>query len=476
LTVLLWRWGQHSLVLWRTYPALLEAAGHQGGRASTAQSARRPRQQPAAGQPPQDQTPQDQTQQDQAPQDPSPQAQPATAANLVAHGPRRRVWIVIRHECRPASFYAGMRMVLFLALELAERGFDVTFLALQPQPLQASDAELLAFVTADLGRRPPGQWSSRRVEDLDPDTLAGPDDLAVATCWESFVVARRIAAPSRAGVPVYLIQDDERIFYPHSSLWLEVLRSYHSPAHRIFSGAVLAEHFRRERLTPERPDLLHVAYTCYVDPLFVAAGQARQARRAEAGGREAAGGAVRGPVRLCLYGRPEVPRNGYETIRDALSRLDPARLARPLEIVALGAPVPLVKLGNGLSLHGLGKLSLAEYAAVLARMDLGLSLMFSPHPSYPPLEMAAAGVRVLTNRWPGKDPSLYSAAIRGVDLIEEDLAAVIHAEVERLAVAGEPPLEPFNAALVTHDRQAVMAEPVERLLALLPAPAGVARP
>ena len=36
-------------------------------------------------------------------------------------------------------------------------------------------------------------------------------------------MARRIAAPSRAGVPVYLIQDDERIFYPHSSLWLEVL-------------------------------------------------------------------------------------------------------------------------------------------------------------------------------------------------------------------------------------------------------------
>jgi hypothetical protein len=394
---------------------------------------------------------------------------------LAVKDPQRRVWIVIRHECRPASFYAGMRMVLFLALELAERGFDVTFLALQPQPLQASDADLLAFVTTDLGRRPPGQWSSRRVEDLDADSLAGREDLAVATCWESFVVARRIAAPTRAGVPVYLIQDDERIFYPHSSLWLEVLRSYHSPAHRIFSGAVLAEHFRRARLTPEQPDLLHTAYTCYVDPLFVAAGRARQARQAQAGARAAGGGSGRGPVRLCLYGRPEVPRNGYETIRDALSRLDPARLARPLEIVALGAPVPLVKLGNGLSLHGLGKLSLAEYAAVLARMDLGLSLMFSPHPSYPPLEMAAAGVRVLTNTWPGKDPSLYSAAIRGVDLIEEDLAAVIQAEVAWLSSGTERPLEPFNPALVTHDRQAVMKEPVERLLGLLPA-AGERRP
>ena len=137
--------------------------------------------------------------------------------------------------------------------------------------------------------------------------------------------------------------------------------------------------------------------------------------------------------------------------------------------MALGAPVPLVKLGNGLSLHGLGKLSLAEYAAVLARMDLGISLMFSPHPSYPPLEMAAAGVRVLTNRWPGKEPSLYSPAIRGVDLIEEDLAAVIQEEVERLAGCAERPLAPFNPALVTHDRQAVMAEPVRQLLALLPA-------
>jgi hypothetical protein len=37
--------------------------------------------------------------------------------------------------------------------------------------------------------------------------------------------------------------------------------------------------------------------------------------------------------------------------------------------------------------------------------------MYSPHPSHPPIEMAASGVRVVTNRFGPKDLSLLSPAI-----------------------------------------------------------------
>lgn len=52
-----------------------------------------------------------------------------------------------------------------------------------------------------------------------------------------------------------------------------------------------------------------------------------------------------------------------------------------------------------------GKLDLEEYARILTESSVGLSLMISPHPSYPPLEMAHYGIRVLTNCWGGKNLS-----------------------------------------------------------------------
>ncbi|MBP7967934.1 MAG: hypothetical protein KAZ24_00570, partial [Brachymonas sp.] len=45
------------------------------------------------------------------------------------------------------------------------------------------------------------------------------------------------------------------------------------------------------------------------------------------------------------------------------------------------------------------------------RTAVGLSLMVSPHPSYPPLEMAAFGARVVTNGFANKDLSTVSPSL-----------------------------------------------------------------
>ena len=50
-----------------------------------------------------------------------------------------------------------------------------------------------------------------------------------------------------------------------------------------------------------------------------------------------------------------------------------------------------------------GKASLEDYADYLSRALIGVSLMISPHPSYPPLEMAEAGLATITNGFAGKD-------------------------------------------------------------------------
>src|SRR5262249_17920914 len=59
----------------------------------------------------------------------------------------------------------------------------------------------------------------------------------------------------------------------------------------------------------------------------------------------------------------------------------------------------------GSHIERLGRLSLEQYGKLMSRSAVGLSLMVSPHPSYPPLEMAAAGMLVLANTHEDKDLS-----------------------------------------------------------------------
>ena len=89
--------------------------------------------------------------------------------------------------------------------------------------------------------------------------------------------------------------------------------------------------------------------------------------------------------------------------------------ARQWRILSAGEAFAPIDLGSGCTLHSVGKLSIEAYADLLCRTAVGFSLMVSPHPSYPPLEMAAFGARVVVNRFANKDlsgvsPLLVSAS------------------------------------------------------------------
>jgi hypothetical protein len=78
------------------------------------------------------------------------------------------------------------------------------------------------------------------------------------------------------------------------------------------------------------------------------------------------------------------------------------------------------------------RLSWSDYNAFVRRMDAGFVLMDTPHPSYPPLDLAAAGAAVLTNRHGIKtDLSHYSANILLADTDRESLVAGLARLAER---------------------------------------------
>lgn len=122
--------------------------------------------------------------------------------------------------------------------------------------------------------------------------------------------------------------------------------------------------------------------------------------------------------KLFFYSRPNNPRNlfyrGIKIIDDGFRAgiLD----KDSWDIYFAGERTPDLVFCNGAAPIQLGKLGLKEYADLLRTVDIGVCLMYTPHPSYPPLDVASSGGIVLTNRYENKQHMDYSENIICGDL------------------------------------------------------------
>jgi len=203
-------------------------------------------------------------------------------------------------------------------------------------------------------------------------------DVAMATWWPTAYLAERTLEASGRADFLYLVQDFEPAFYPWSTNYALAMRTYAMPARPIFNTALLREHFIRGGIG--RADAASTWFEPAVDTTLFR-------RRPSTG-----------PRRLLFYARPGKPRNAFDLgLRALRAAVQAGAFEGPWECTAIGEPIPDLPLGNGLVLRADPWRSYAEYAALLGGSDVLLSLMLSPHPSYPPLEMAAAGGAVVTN-------------------------------------------------------------------------------
>ena len=133
---------------------------------------------------------------------------------------------------------------------------------------------------------------------------------------------------------------------------------------------------------------------------------------------------------ILLYGRPGTQRNAFELIVLSLRKwIWMQENAKEWTIVSAGESFEDIYLGNDVFIKSVGKLTIDQYAKVLMESYAGISLMVSPHPSYPPLEMAAFGVNVITNCYSNKNLENFSEDIRSLQeatpmTIAETLKAV----------------------------------------------------
>ena len=221
--------------------------------------------------------------------------------------------------------------------------------------------------------------------------VCNPGDGVVATTWWSAYIADALTKELSAKDFVYLIQEYEPFTFPLGTYYAIAHESYAFPHKAVFSSGLLREYFELNKIGNHLPSLggvttnkaLHFENAIVrFDPASLDIGIHRSKK-------------------LLFYARPEAhaSRNMFELAYLALAKAikSGAFDEDDWEFHGIGSSHGDIGLPGGRRLQMLGKFGLAEYHERLKQYDLGLSLMYTPHPSLLPLEMAAAGLVVVSN-------------------------------------------------------------------------------
>lgn len=338
-----------------------------------------------------------------------PEIVPLSARRSPLNEPRLNLCVPSLSE---QHVFGGIATALQLFDELSA-GFDhlrilVTDAAVSPGDIvkRYTNWKIVAKTDADCPGRLIFQATDRR-----GSIPVRKNDYFVATAWWTAWLVRGLLRWQKSEFALsgrrfaYLIQDYEPGFYAWSSHYVLAEATYRHPEEivAIFNTRMLREHFEYSGYRFDRVFVLEPRLNEQL-----AAHRCRSPRRQK-------------ERTILIYGRPSTPRNAFALIVLALQIwAQNYSGAAAWRVVSVGEPHADIPLGKGIVIKSLGKLALADYAEALDTAAIGISLMISPHPSYPPLEMAAFGMRVITNGYGHKDLSKLHTGIVSVPVPEPE--------------------------------------------------------
>ena len=320
-------------------------------------------------------------------------------------------------------FFGGYIGKFNLARRLAARGVRVRIVTVDPVgelPLSwREDVEaysglrgLLGEIEIEFGRESQGLEVSRA-------------DAFVATTWWTAHIAHAALRSVEADRFLYLIQEYEPFTFPMGSHAALAGESYRFPHAALFSTELLRDYFRRHGLG------VYAGGAAAGDAVSASFDNAITAIDPP----DAAALAGRRPRRLLFYARPEphAARNMFELGVLALGRaLERGAFADGWSLHGIGTVRSgrRLDLGGGASMDLLPRSPQAAYGQLLREHDVGLALMFTPHPSLVPMEMASAGMLTVTNTFENKTAEALAAISPNLIAAEPGIEAVAAALCE----------------------------------------------
>jgi hypothetical protein len=268
--------------------------------------------------------------------------------------------------------------------------------------------------------------------DADRPLALNPHDSLLATTWWTAQAARAALQELERERFVYLIQEYEPFTYPMGTQSALARETYELPHLALFSTELLREYFRRHEIgvfargdaEGERDS---ISFQNAITPLRTPSQRSLAERRSR---------------RLLFYARRELhaTRNMFELGVMALRRaVADSTLEAEWEVQGIGAVAgsPRVALGGGRVMRILPRRDQDAYARLLESHDVGLSLMYTPHPSLVPIEMASAGMLAVTNTFENKTPEALARISENLVAVEPTLEGVVDGLRRAVAEVGD---------------------------------------
>lgn len=243
------------------------------------------------------------------------------------------------------------------------------------------------------------------ISTADSTVAIGPGDVFCAYSFWDCLLAHELAKQVGQEKFIYFCQEDETTFHDYSADHAIGRYGQALPQYTLFNTEILRSYFRANRIgvyasSVEEGDANSISFQHALVPVQAAPMEEYRAR-------------TKG--RILCYARPEhhAKRNLFELALMALTEFSRIMPLTPdeVEFVGIGSLEyqGSIPLHNGHELRIMPKLDLHNYAKALAGFDIGLSLMYAPHPSILPFEMASAGLVTVTNTFGTRDEATLLA-------------------------------------------------------------------
>lgn len=279
------------------------------------------------------------------------------------------------------SLFGGVGTALILSALLAERiGASLRILTRVEAANPANFKRVLSVNGIEWNG--PLEFIQVRATD-EREVCVSDDDFFLTTSWWGTRSAYGAIDPARV---IYLLQEDERMFYPFGDDRLRCEETLSSPEiHFVINSQLLFEH-----LTTGSDALPNICRNgTFFEPAFPESHYYPAAVNRPPGSKR----------NFFFYARPFNERNLYWRGLEAIGAAIENSTLRPEDwnFYFVGRSIKPITLPRSVNPRIIEDLSWSEYAALLRTIDLALCLMDTPHPSYPPLDLAACGAVVVTN-------------------------------------------------------------------------------
>jgi len=257
-----------------------------------------------------------------------------------------------------------------------------------------------------------------------------PDDKFLATSAWTAHIAHQASQKLGHERFVYLTQEYEPLFHDSGSIYNVVNNSYSLSHYAIYSTELYREFARNNQIGVFNNSTNGDDFSVVIENSIHKSRITREILERRKSERK----------KMLCYTRPEphARRNMFIMMVMAFQEAIDQNIFNPEEWEFFGMGTvehggKIIEIAPGIEMKLLERVDLNTYIDMLPEYDLGLSLMSSPHPSLPPLDMAAAGMITVTNTFANKTKEKLEKISTNLIPVNPDSASIV--EGLRKAVA-----------------------------------------